>query len=220
MTNTMVLDCGTNIPRESFSRIFGGGRKKAMDEAVQVRFGDDFIDFKRGDLTHLQATLDVLYREYSEMRIKLGIDEKPRVRIKAGSVRVGFGIVAKTEVWRKIPGIDPWFEVSSLGNFRNLKKGTAIKVRSVNSVPSVSASRTSRLGYRQPVILNAAKTVAWCFCTFAEGSAFLHFRDGSRFNLEASNLEWIKHDDHRRRGCDFTTSRREREDRGAWGVAA
>ena len=206
----MKLKSGAEIEDGEFFAILNGGKRKALEEEVRVRFGDDFIEFKRGDFTHLQATLDILYKEYSDMRVRLGLDPKPRVRIAAGSHRFPLSIVATGETWRSIPGADAWYEVSSLGNFRNVKLGKPTIVRHVNSVSSVSVTKTSKLGYRQPAILNAAKVVAQVFCSRSDDCVVLHFKDGNRFNIQANNIVWIREDDSRRRLCDFVLQRRER----------
>lgn len=215
MSKMMKLDCGTEIPSDSFSRIFGGGKKKALEEIVTLRIGNDLVPFKRGDLTDIQAMIDRLVMENAEMRKQLGLrddqDVKPRIRVPAAQRKpVVLALVATEEIWRPIPGTDKHYEVSSFGSFRNVVKGKKLNVRSVNSVAIVSAIKTSIFGNGQQVILNAAKTVGWVFCARHDSQTILHFKDGNRFNFAASNLEWISEDDPRRRPCDFTTSRTER----------
>jgi len=86
---TMTLDDGTIIPEKTFFQIFGSGVRKQKNKVLSVKVDGHDLPFTASDLSLLQEVIDRLVAENLEYqaRITAPAAPKPRIRVKAGSIK-------------------------------------------------------------------------------------------------------------------------------------
>ena len=68
MSNKKILDDGTEIDKQTFGAIFGGGQKKALDTPRHLRLGDGAIfEFTIRDMASLQELIDTYQTEHDRI---------------------------------------------------------------------------------------------------------------------------------------------------------
>jgi len=97
------------------------------------------------------------------------------------------------EVWREIPGWEGYYEVSSHGNYRSLKRRIGVNCK----------HKENHQGYLQATLYNrttkkhfatgAHRLVAIAFIDNPKKMRCVHHIDHNKKNNHYSNLEWVTH---------------------------
>lgn len=90
------------------------------------------------------------------------------------------------EIWKDIHGYKGYYQISNLGNVKNVKTGN-ILIGDINSV-----------GYRRVWLYSPIKKrffihrlVALHFCNGYKKDLVVNHKDGNKQNNNSSNLEWV-----------------------------
>ncbi|TDW20518.1 hypothetical protein EV128_125148 [Rhizobium azibense] len=180
-----ALKHGGTIDDKDFFGIYGGGQKKALDQARFLNVGGDVCEFSIRDLHIVQEVIDQIIAENQEMRERLERLGRPQL----------VASTAETETWKGIPNTGG-IEVSSFGRFRS-KRGER-KLTNNRGIAYISLTTPEKKNQS----FQAAKIVAVLFGAPGDGD-ILHFYDHDRFSLKASNLVWIHDNDPLRHPSDL-----------------
>lgn len=90
------------------------------------------------------------------------------------------------EIWKDIEGYEGYYQVSSLGNIRNVKTN------------KILIGDTNNIGYRRVTLYNPIKKrffvhrlVALAFCEGYQENYVVNHKDGNKLNNAVNNLEWV-----------------------------
>lgn len=108
------------------------------------------------------------------------------------------------EIWKKIDGFDPTYEVSDLGRVRTLnysRTGKAGVIRPfANSIGSLSVSIKTDRGLYKQVLVHRLVAIAFLGYSHEKGRYIIH-NDGDKTNNSSENLSFV---DKVPRGTDTT----------------
>jgi Ni,Fe-hydrogenase maturation factor len=98
------------------------------------------------------------------------------------------------EIWKQIINC-PKYEVSNLGNFRNINIKKNLKKRFIknNGSESYVIYLRNKKDNRQPIM--AARTVAMYFCDNPDNYKHFIYIDKVKTNIKSDNLRWVKYTD-------------------------
>lgn len=115
-----------------------------------------------------------------------------------------------TEEWRKAPGYEGYFEVSSLGGIRSVERVITVSGRNNHSRFSCKKTVGGRImnpvinseGYRQTTLGRKSilihRLVAAAFIQTDDGKPFVNHKNGVRADNRVSNLEWCTNSENLR----------------------
>ena len=90
------------------------------------------------------------------------------------------------EIWKDIQDYEGYYQISNLGNVRNVKTG------------KILVGDTNNIGYRRITLYSPVKKrffvhrlVALHFCSGYKENLVVNHIDGNKLNNRAENLEWI-----------------------------
>lgn len=113
----------------------------------------------------------------------------------------------KSEIWRAVNGYEGLYEVSSLGNVRNVNSGRVLNFcRHRSGYLSVMLYKG-----RKPKRFNVHRLVATAFLNNSSNYEFVNHIDEDKSNNNADNLEWCSREHNMKHG---TASARISEKRG------
>lgn len=90
------------------------------------------------------------------------------------------------EIWKPIKNYENYYEISNLGNVKNIK------------TQKILIGDKNNMGYRRVILYNPIKKrffihrlVAYHFCDGYKPNLIVNHKDGNKLNNCANNLEWV-----------------------------
>ena len=103
------------------------------------------------------------------------------------------------EIWKDIPNYENKYQVSSLGNVKNIKHGNLLSERLTDRGYNTAVLYLNS----KPKTFKVHRLVALTFIENTENKLFVNHKDGNKLNNKIDNLEWVTHKENIRHAFDI-----------------